>query len=150
MKRTVAYIVFIFISFNAFAQEELIGKWIRTDDATENPDAWKNENYDGYIIEITKSDSGIIGISIKVPQGAIIHGYSAGQIKWKDFKKLSGSKFEIKGLLMVQGNSEAYDTPSYIQAFVKILNNNTIKVWVEDESYNIGGKKQKWIRIPNS
>ena len=155
VQKNIALVILLLAVWSAgFAQSdtikknELKGIWIRVDDNTENPNQWKNENYDGAVIEVLDSGNALIGVSLKVPQNAVEHGYSAGDIKWKDFEKISDSIYSIHGLLMIRGNSEKYDVPTYIKAFIKLENANTIKVWTEDQSEAIGGKKQKWVRVP--
>lgn len=131
-----------------FSQEELKGQWLRVEDDIENPDAWKGENYDSLVIEVKEVDSLLIGVMLQVPQNAVDHGYSEGQIKWKNFVKTGTNKYELEGLLMDRGSSGKYDVPVYIKVHLKILDKSTIKLWTAEQSDRFGGKKQKWIRIP--
>jgi len=145
------FLIIIFASFTNFlyCQEELKGQWVRVDDNIENPDAWKGENYDGLIIEIKETDNGIEGIMLQVPKNAVDHGYFAGQVKWKNFVKISANKYSIGGLLMIRGASDKFDVPTYIKAHIKIIDKDTIKIWTEDQGDSFGGKKQKWKRLPD-
>lgn len=138
----------VFGQNDSIQKGELKGIWIRVDDNVENPNQWKNENYDGAVIEVSDSGNVLIGVSLKVPQNAVEHGYSAGDVKWKNFKKVSPNTYSIQGLLMTRGNSEKYNVPTYIKAFIKTEEKNIIRVWTEDQSEAIGGKKQKWMRVP--
>lgn len=146
MKHFIFYIFLLLFSY-CHAQIDLKGQWLRIDDDINNPKAWKGENYDSTIIEVLDRDGSIIGIMLKVPQNAVDHGYSVGQIKWKNFKKIDDVTLEFEGLIMIHGPKKSYDVEKYIKVYMIMEDWNTIKLWVADDNGEIGGTKQKWIRL---
>jgi len=132
----------------AESQVDLQGQWLRVDDTIQNPTDFKDQNFDSTIIEVVVKDTVLVGLLLRVPMNAVDYGYSEGQIKWKNFRKAGNNQYDFEGLLMQLGPSGENDIPIYIKGRMKLEDKNTILLWVVDQIDNIGGKKQKWIRLP--
>lgn len=146
--RKLLLVLIVWIPTLSFSQDELKGQWLRIEDRIQNPDAWVGENYDSTIVKVKEVDGNLIGIMQKVPKNAVNHGYSVGQIKWRNIKRIDNNNFELEGLLMDYGTFGNFDNPVYIKVYFQLVDNNTIILRTDEQSGRFGGTNQKWIRIP--
>lgn len=143
LSRLTFLLTFIIICNNTFAQETLEGTWKRVQDEATN----EEELFEGNILEVKSKQGQIIAELIQLVPEAKTYGYKLGQIKWKNFQKISENKFLIDLLLMDVDDNFEFKEAVYLKANLLLIDPKTIKVRIGEHPRIFTGKMQKFIRI---
>src|SRR6185436_12788231 len=109
------YLLITYFCFSqSIAQVDLIDQWLRVDDKIQNPTDPDIPVQDSTIIDVKKVNGVLKGILIHLPEAAIDYGYSVGQVKWGQFKKIAKNTWELQGLLMESG------VAVYLRTFIQL------------------------------
>ncbi len=126
-----------------FAQQELVGTWKRVQDEATN----EEEIFEGNILEVKFQNDVFIGQLIQLVPDAKVYGYKVGQIKWKNFQKISTNNYLLELLLMAKDDDFEFNKVVYLKANLLLIDPDTIKIRFEDHPRIFSGQMQKYIRV---